>query len=153
MKDAYLHAIGLIERLHRQFLEVVREELDRLGIRDINNVQSLILFNIADGDFTVGELTLRGYYLGTNVTYNLKKMVEHGYVVQEPSPHDRRSVRVQLSEKGRELWKALDEAFERHAGDVGDGVLDAEALETANAALDKLGRYWGRTVSLVNRAA
>src|SRR5277367_949881 len=107
MKESYLNMIALVERLHRQFLELVRTELDSLGIQDINNVQGLILFNIGPVELTVGELTLRGCYLGSNVSYNVKKMVENGYLVQERSPHDRRSVRVKLSEKGLALHKKL----------------------------------------------
>jgi DNA-binding MarR family transcriptional regulator len=95
--DGYLEVISLIERLHRQFLEVVKLELDGFGIRDINNVQAMMLFNIG---VTVGELILRGCYLGSNVSYNLKKMVENGYLVQERSVHDRRSFHVRLTDKG-----------------------------------------------------
>ncbi len=96
----YYESIVLIERLHRQFLDVIKVELERAGILDINNVQSMILHNIGDDDLTVGELTVRGYYLGSNVSYNVKKMVENGYLVQERSIHDKRSVRVKLSDKG-----------------------------------------------------
>ena len=99
MKEEYLSVIRLIERLHRQFLEVVKGEIDRLGIRDINNIQALILYNIGEDELTVGELTQRGYYLGSNVSYNVRKMVENGYLIQERSTHDRRSIRVRLSEK------------------------------------------------------
>src|SRR3546814_5884749 len=91
--NEYLSSINLIERLHRQFLEVVKGELDRLGVQDINNVQALILYNIADDELTVGELTNRGYYLGSNVSYNVKKMVENDDLIQERSTHDRRSIR------------------------------------------------------------
>src|SRR6185369_15545972 len=100
MKAEYLETIGLIERLHRHFLEIVKLELDGLGIHDINNVQGLILYNIGDAEMTVGELTLRGCYLGSNVSYNVKKMVENGYLVQERSVHDRRSIHVKLTDKG-----------------------------------------------------
>ncbi len=72
----YYDAIQLIERLHRHFLDVLKVELDRKGIQDINNVQSMILYNIGHDELTVGELTIRGYYLGSNVSYNVKKMVE-----------------------------------------------------------------------------
>ena len=71
---AYLDVIALVERPHRQFLEVVKLELDTQGVHDINNVQAMILFNIGDPEMTVGELTLRGCYLGSNVSYNVKKM-------------------------------------------------------------------------------
>ena len=103
MNNAYLEVISLIERLHRNFLEVVKLELEGLGIHDINNVQGMMLYNIGDAEMTVGELTLRGCYLGSNVSYNVKKMVENGYLVQERSLHDRRSIRVRLTEKGTTL--------------------------------------------------
>ena len=99
MKAAYLEAVALVERLHRHFLEVVKVEMDRLGVRDINNVQALILYNIGNEELTVGELTQRGYYLGSNVSYNLKKLVESGYIHHERSDVDRRSVHVSLTEK------------------------------------------------------
>src|SRR5437588_10906183 len=102
MADGYLGVIALIERLHRNFLEVVKLELEGLGIHDINNVQGLMLFNIGDVEMTVGELTTRGCYLGSNVSYNVKKMVETGYLAQERSVHDRRSIHVRLTDKGRD---------------------------------------------------
>jgi DNA-binding MarR family transcriptional regulator len=79
MSDHYLEVISLIERLHRQFLEVVKLELDSLRAHDLNNVQALLLFNIGDADISIGELTSRGYYLGSNVSYNVKKLAESGY--------------------------------------------------------------------------
>src|ERR1700687_6512754 len=107
MTNGYLEVISLVERLHRHFLEVVKLELDGLGIHDINNVQGLMLFNIGDTEMTVGELTTRGCYLGSNVSYNVKKMVENGYIVQERSVHDRRRIRVRLTTNGRNLRARL----------------------------------------------
>src|SRR6202035_1133664 len=103
MDGYYLEAISLIERLHRQFLEVVKLALDGLGIHDINNVQGMMLFNIGDAEMTVGELTLRGCYLGSNVSYNLRKLVENGYLIQERSVHDRRTFHVRLADQGRDF--------------------------------------------------
>ena len=65
MDNPYLEVVSLVERLHRQFLEVVKLELEGIGIHDINNVQAMMLFNIGDAEMTVGELTLRGCYLGS----------------------------------------------------------------------------------------
>src|SRR3954467_11288781 len=135
MKSAYLETIGLIERLHRHFLEIVKLELDGLGVHDINNVQGLILFNIGDAEMTVGELTLRGCYLGSNVSYNVKKMVENDYLVQERSEHDRRSIHVRLSEKGRLLRDKLTAMHERHIGMLGQTSLKIEDLQQAGVAL------------------
>jgi DNA-binding MarR family transcriptional regulator len=139
---AYYETIHVIERLHRQSLDVLKLELDRLGIQDINNVQSLILYSIGSDQLTVGELTLRGYYLGSNVSYNLKKMVESGYLVQERSLHDRRSVRIKVSPKGASLRTKLDEFFERDGQQLVANGLDAGELTLLGEMLNKLERFW-----------
>src|SRR5437762_12012587 len=114
MGDEYLVLISRIERLHRHLLDLVKLELEHLGVLDINNVQALMLFNIGDADMTIGELTLRGCYLGSNVSYNVKKMVENGYLVQERSVHDRRSIHVRRTDKGRDLRDRLSVMHRRH---------------------------------------
>jgi len=146
MKESYLNLIALVERLHRQFLELVRTELDSLGIQDINNVQALILFNIGPAELTVGELTLRGCYLGSNVSYNVKKMVENGYLMQERSPHDRRSIRVRLSQKGLELCAKLDAMHDRHIASLTGTPVDESTIESTNAALKRVDRFWTQIV-------
>lgn len=151
MKAEYLETIGLIERLHRHFLEIVKLELDGLGIHDINNVQGLILYNIGDAEMTVGELTLRGCYLGSNVSYNVKKMVENEYLVQERSEHDRRSIHVRLSDKGRKLRDELSKMHERHLVMLNETSLKAEDLQAADVALKRLERFWTRASDLVQR--
>ncbi len=142
MKDAYLELISLVERLHRQCLEVVKADLDRRGIRDLNNVQALILFNIGEEEFSVGELTQRGYYLGSNVSYNVKKLVENGYLEQERSPHDRRSVRVRLSAKALELCGRINALHDRHVKAMLADVMDAGELEGVNNSLRAIERFW-----------
>src|SRR5471030_2303505 len=114
MNKGYLEVISLVERLHRHFLEVVKLELDGLGIHDINNVQGLMLFNIGDAEMTVGELTLLGCYHGSNVSYNVKKMVENGYLSEERSAHDRRSFLIRLTHKGGALRDLLFTMHQRH---------------------------------------
>jgi DNA-binding MarR family transcriptional regulator len=142
VRHPYYEAVLLIERVHRHFLEVVKTDLDRQGIQDINNVQALILYNIGTDEMTVGELTARGYYLGSNVSYNVKKMVENNYLVQERSPHDRRSVRVKLSEKGLALHKKLGEHFEKQVASLGTSGITGEELTKSSDILRKLERFW-----------
>jgi len=149
--DAYLEAISLIERLHRQFLELVKLELDGLGIHDINNVQGMMLFNIGDAEMTVGELTLRGCYLGSNVSYNLKKMVENGYLVQERSVHDRRSIHVRLTDKGRDLRDRLSGMHKRHVEMLGQTAITDADLQGVAVTLGRLERFWMRASDLLQR--
>ena len=143
----YYEAIQLIERLHRHFLDVLKVELDKKNVQDINNVQSMILFNIGDDEMTVGELTIRGYYLGSNVSYNVKKMVENDYLIQERSVHDKRSIRVKLSDKGKELKNAISEMFRRHEEQIRGSDLTDEKLRDLNGTLKMLERFWAQQTS------
>jgi DNA-binding MarR family transcriptional regulator len=141
LKAIYTESILLIERLHRRFLDVVKTELDRLKIDDINNIQTLILYNINNEQLTIGELTNRGYYLGSNVSYNVKKLVENAYLVQERAPHDKRSTRIKLSEKGLALCQKIDELYQRNV-DLLSKEMDTNALSTLNKTLSQLERFW-----------
>ena len=138
----YYDAIQLIERLHRHFLDVLKLELDRKGIQDINNVQSMILYNVGDDEMTVGELTIRGYYLGSNVSYNVKKMVENEYLIQEKSVHDKRSSRVRLSDKGKKLRDLMTDMFKRHEGAIKGTELTPEKLNALNGIMRTVEKFW-----------
>ena len=142
MGDEYLVLISRIERLHRHLLELVKLELERLGVLDINNVQALMLFNIGDAEMTIGELTLRGCYLGSNVSYNVKKMVENGYLDAERSIHDLRSVRVKVTHKGHILRDQLVGLYRRHDEMLTQAGISEADLQGAIAVLDRLERFW-----------
>ncbi len=146
IKNVYLETMLLIERLHRRFLDVIKTELDRQRISDINNVQTLILYNIGDEELTIGELTNRGYYLGSNVSYNVKKLTENGYLVQERSPHDKRSSRVKLSDKGMTLCGSIDELYLRHVQQLLASELDITSLSRINSTLRHLENFWSQYI-------
>ena len=139
----YLETLNLIERLHRQLLDVIKDELDRRDEREINSVQALLLFNVGDQELTAGELRTRGHYLGSNVSYNLKKLVDGGYVHHERSEIDRRSVLVRLTRKGESVRNMLRELFQRHLGSLEPvGNVTTDNLEAMNVALRRLERFW-----------
>ena len=141
--ESYLEALALVERLHRLFLDVIKEEFERINVLEINPVQKLLLFNIGENEVTAGELKSRGYYQGSNVSYNLKKMVEMGYMHHQRSEIDRRSVRVRLTEKGRSIRDIVAELFARHAdGLQSKGVLGSEGIEDITSSLRRVERYW-----------
>jgi DNA-binding MarR family transcriptional regulator len=137
----------LVERLHRLFLDVIKTELDRLYVEDINNVQALILYNISSDQLTVGELTNRGYYLGSNVSYNVKKLVENEYLLQERSPHDKRSTRVKLSTKGLELCEKIDVMYQRQVDLLAGEGVEVSSISALNQTLIQLERFWTDYVS------
>jgi DNA-binding MarR family transcriptional regulator len=143
LKGRYLSSLKSIERLHRLLLDVVKDEFDRLGRDDVNSVQALLLYHVGDDELTAGELSRNGCYLGSNVSYNLKKLVEAGYIDHQRSTADRRTVRVKLTDKGREVSKVVDELFQRqlrslpHVADIGGSELDA-----MNKAMGRIERFW-----------
>lgn len=139
----YLEALSLVERLHRLLLDVIKDEFERVGVLEINAVQALLLFNIGDNEVTAGELKSRGYYQGSNVSYNLKKLVEMGYMHHQRCEIDRRSVRVRLTEKGRNVRDVVGTLFARHADGLENrGVLGPEGISEITGSLKRMERYW-----------
>ncbi|MEO1330566.1 MAG: winged helix DNA-binding protein [Pseudomonadota bacterium] len=149
-KQRYLGTLAFIERLHRLLLDVVKDEFERLGRVDINSVQALLLFNIGEEELTAGELKTRGYYQGSNVSYNLKKLVELGYLHHERCTADRRSVRIRLTEKGDEVRKIVDGIYRRHvASFVSNPEFDGESLAQMNDAMGRLERFWREQIRYI----
>ena len=142
----YLELVVLAERLHRQFLDVIQQELDLRGIRDINNVQALMLHNIGDAEMTVSELMWRGCYLGSNVSYSLKKLTDTGYIVQERSTHDKRVIMVRLSEKGAQLCTVLKSMNARHIEGLSKVDLRSEDIAVCRQTLRGLQQFWSRSI-------
>jgi DNA-binding MarR family transcriptional regulator len=144
----FLDLFVLAERLHRQFLEVIQLELDRLNIRDINDVRALMLLNIGDSEMTASELLWRGCYLGSNVSYNLKKLTETGYVIQERSQHDRRVIMVRNSEKGMALCDLLREMNDRHIAALSQANCKEEDIQSCRQMLRTLHHFWSRAADM-----
>src|SRR5216110_590550 len=143
VQPLYLEALTLVERLHRRLLDVIKDEFDRKGRADINAVQALLLFNIGDKELTAGELRTRGYYLGSNVSYNLKKLVEMGFLDHQRSRVDRRSVRIKLTEKGADVCETVRSLYEKHVRTVEQvGGINADEFAGLNKALHRLERFW-----------
>jgi DNA-binding MarR family transcriptional regulator len=143
VKHRYMEALTLIERLHRRLLDVIKDDFERSGEKEVNPVQALLLFNISDAELTAGELKTRGHYQGSNVSYNLKKLVEAGYVNHERSNADKRSVRVRLTQKGLEVRARVDAMYNRQLQAIEEIVgLNVEEFDRINKALTRLERYW-----------
>ncbi len=148
--SSYLDSLTLVERLHRLLLDVIKDEFERVGVLEINAVQALLLFNIGDNEVTAGELKSRGYYQGSNVSYNLKKLVEMGYMHHQRSEVDRRSVRVSLTEKGRHIRAVVAKLFATHAnGLVERDILNQAGIEDITASLRRVERYWTEQIRYI----
>lgn len=141
MKKDYYKTIMMIEKLHRLFLEVIRNRLRKLNIKDINNIQCCILYNIGKSELSVGMLTEKGYYHGSNVSYNLRKMVENRYLFQRPSETDRRISEVRLTDKGLDLHQKIDDIFTNHADILSKNNVDEDAMKSFNKTLNFLEEF------------
>jgi DNA-binding MarR family transcriptional regulator len=143
IKHRYMEALTLIERLHRRLLDVIKDDFERSGEKEVNPVQALLLYNISDAELTAGELKTRGHYQGSNVSYNLKKLVEAGYVNHERSSADKRSVRVSLTPKGLEVRGRVDAMYNRQLQAIEEVVgFSVDEFDRMNKALTRLERYW-----------
>ncbi|MDA5194080.1 MarR family winged helix-turn-helix transcriptional regulator [Govanella unica] len=148
IKGHFLESLRLVERLHRRLLDIVKMRLDETGRTEINSVQALLLYNIGDNEMTAGELRTRGYYLGSNVSYNLKKLVEMDYIEHERSEHDRRSVRIRLSDKGRDVKALVVSLFDEQLADaLGGKHMTPEDMKGLRDALRGLERYWSEQIN------
>jgi DNA-binding MarR family transcriptional regulator len=143
VRPLYIEAVTLVERLHHQLLDVIKDEFERRSRMHINSVQALLLNNIGDNEFTASELRARGYYLGSNVSYNLKKLVEMGFLDYQRSQLDRRSVRIKLTDKGGEVRDIVDKLYHKHASTVEQvGGISADEFTMLNKSLRRLERFW-----------
>lgn len=137
---AYHGIVAAIERLHRHFLDVLRAELHRCGIEDANAVQALLLYNIGSNEVVIRDLKDRGYYHGSNVSYNIKKLTELGYLDQERCAHDRRSVRLRLTERGMQLCEVVRDLQTYLSAKLGD--VTADALRATEQTMQVVERTW-----------
>jgi DNA-binding MarR family transcriptional regulator len=148
IRTLYLEALQLVERLHRRLLDVIKDEFERNGRTDINSIQALLLFNIGNAELTAGELRSRGYYLGSNVSYNLKKLVDLGFINHQRSRIDRRSVRISLTAKGQQVAEIVAGLYDRHVGSIEQvGGINADEFQLMNKALLRLDRFWNDTIA------
>jgi len=143
LKPVFLDAVKLVERVHRRFLDVVKDEFDRLGRTDVSNVQAVLIYYIGDSAVTASELKTRGYYLGSNVSYNVKKLVEQDLVRQERSDSDKRTVRLTLTEAGQEIAGIVEALFDRHIHTMtAISAIEPPDLQAMTTALQRLDRFW-----------
>ena len=143
IRPVYLEALTLVERLHRALLDVIKDEFDRRNRSDINAVQALLLYNIGDKELTASELRTRGYYLGSNVSYNVKKLVELGFLHHARSRLDRRAVRISLTPQGHEIHDIIAALYDKHSLTVEPiGGVSADEFRSLNTSLGRLERFW-----------
>lgn len=148
--STYLDVMAQVERMHRLLLDVIKDEFTRMRILDINPVQGLLLYNIGISEVSAGELRTRGYYQGSNVSYNLRKLVDTQFMKYERNESDRRSVRVCLSKKGQEIHNIIRDLFARLFSELVEK--DIWSLSDTRQTRDNLmllERYWSDQIRYI----
>jgi hypothetical protein len=80
----------------------------------------------------------------------IKKLVEMGYMHHQRCEIERRSVRVRLTPRGREIRDVVGGLFARHAeGLESRGVLGPDGIEDITAALRRVERYWADQIRYI----
>ena len=105
-----------------------------------------MLANIGDEEISVRDLIERGYYLGSNASYNLKNLVDGGYVDRQASERDRRSARLKVSAKGRAILDALANLNNTMAEPLLKQEAEAHELEATYRTLRRLERRWSDSI-------
>ncbi|WP_375292956.1 MULTISPECIES: MarR family transcriptional regulator [Ensifer] len=139
----YFELARMMERASRRFTGLLRAELTKLGVDDIGPAQAMVLLAIGDAEVSVAELLDRGHYVGSNVSYYLKQLGDGEYIDRAASQRDRRSARIKLSEKGKQLCDALRKAAGAYERVLSHGEQDRRNLETAFQTLHRLELVWG----------
>ncbi|MBK18810.1 MAG: MarR family transcriptional regulator [Rhodospirillaceae bacterium] len=140
--EIYLQITRMIERLHRRHLDMLRFELDRIGVEGISAAQALMMTKIKGQSISVRDLVERGYYFGSNASYNIKQLVKCGFVIQERSPHDRRSMRLKLTDQGEDLCTQIEIAEAAHAKSLAEDVGEMSEIAGASQVLRNLENTW-----------
>jgi len=138
----YFELARLMERASRRFSGLIRAELTKLRVDDVGPAQAMILLAIGDSELSVAELLERGHYVGSNVSYYLKQLADGDYIDRVASQRDKRSARIKLTEKGRQLRANLRDAAMAYERAVKRGDQDQRMLETAFQTLHELELAW-----------
>ncbi|NIZ00940.1 MarR family winged helix-turn-helix transcriptional regulator [Thalassospira lucentensis] len=146
MTVTHLELANTVERIYRRFADLLRVDLIRLGKDDISPAQVALLFTIGEDELSVRDLLDRGHYMGSNASYNLKQLAESGYVERQVMARDKRSARLKLTTKGRELCQALNELHAEYHDALTNNLEDQQEMETALRTLRRLEEFWTQTL-------
>jgi DNA-binding MarR family transcriptional regulator len=137
----YLRIFSLSENLNHTFLQSLKRNLVKNKINDINSIQCLILYNIGTKKINVSDIKNQNYYIGSNVTYNLQKMIENNYLIKEKSLLDGRNQEIKLSKKGLSLYMQLNQIFSEWNKNIKNNGFSEKDIEEGEKALLRLKAY------------
>lgn len=144
-KELFVESIALLEHLHQKLHDMLHFVLEGAGVTDLTPVQALLIYNLGEHEIMTGELRTRGFYLGSNVSYNLKKLVSLGYIAQEKHAHDKRSIRVSLTARGHKVRKIMSELYDAQIQKmIEDCPLEFEDLRASAKVMDVWNQFWAK---------
>ncbi len=147
MKSTLIKANDVFSRISSVFMEIIRLEIERIGVYNLTAAQYIILQHLGNDRIPVGDLSLRSSYFGTNISYNVRKMVENEYIIQEKSQHDQRTHYVSISPKSKELIAKIDQALDEHGDLLHKYGIDRKYFEEILSSIGKVDDFWTYTLS------
>ncbi|MDR0695195.1 MAG: MarR family winged helix-turn-helix transcriptional regulator [Holosporales bacterium] len=130
------------EKNYRLFLDIIKQELDSIGAVDINAIQAFILMNINDNVVTIGEVITRGYYIGSNASYNIKKMTMNNYIHQTQSDFDKRAAYLKLTQKGLNLCNKLYDSVNNYLKIFETSIGGDFDIDQCIGVMKKIEHFW-----------
>ncbi|MBR9835664.1 MAG: MarR family transcriptional regulator [Alphaproteobacteria bacterium] len=141
--ESFVKSLSLLEQAHRRLHDVVKDDLERGGERHLTGVQALLLYEIGEGETPASTLRSRGAFAGTSLSYNVKKLQEGGYLVQNRSKADKRTVRLKLTERGLKVRARVQGLFDRQASALEPTAsVRPDDLSQLNKTVSRLERFW-----------
>jgi len=149
----FIRAVGLIDRLQAKHHEIIARMLEARNLTELTAVQAVMLYNLGDREIMAGEMRSRGIYLGSNVSYNLKKLVGLGYLEQRPSPHDKRASHVRLTEKGKAIHDLVGQTYAAHVQKIlATCPIDFQDVINLENILQVVDQFWSQELYIQSKA-
>ena len=141
--DSFLRSLSLLEQAHRRLHDVVKDDLERGGERNLTGVQALLLYEIGDTETPASALRARGAFAGTSLSYNVKKLQEGGYLIQTRSEEDKRTVSLKLTARGLKVRSRVESLFEKQSAALEPTAsVRPDDLSQLNKTVSRLERFW-----------
>lgn len=141
--DSFLKSLSLLEQAHRRLHDVVKDDLERSGERNLTGVQALLIYEIGEEETPASVLRARGAFAGTSLSYNVKKLQEGGYLTQSRSKADKRTVHLKLTERGLKVRDQVANLFDKQAGALEPTAsVRHDDLDQLNKTVSRLERFW-----------
>lgn len=95
-----------VERARQSLVGLVERALSQRG-HHLTGTQGLLLHLLGKEQLRPSDIKQRGFPTHANLSYNITQLIARGYLTQVRHPTDKRSILVQLTQKGSDAHGAI----------------------------------------------